>query len=630
MIAVKNVSLQRGLKSIFVDASATFYPRHKIGIVGNNGVGKTTLFSLILNQLETDSGDIECANGLRVATVQQEILNDHLPVLDYVISGYASFYELYLEMQRAVEGQQVDHYTEKQVSFEELGGYAIEAEAAKLLSGLGFTQQQLTQQVKELSGGWQIRLNLAQALLNPSDVLLLDEPTNHLDIDALVWLEKWLLAYQGMILLISHDRFFLDQVVNEILLIENKQMKLYGGNYSRYEVLRAEELELQAKQYEKQQKNIEHLQSFIDRFKAKASKAKQAQSRVKMLEKMQRIEAVQRTSSFSFEFPTTKSLSGPLIVLEDGEIGYNDAPILSDVNINLVSGMRIGLLGKNGAGKSTLIKSLVGNLALISGQQTAHDQLKVGYFAQHALESFDEIDTPLDYFRRVDPKATDQALRNFLGSFMFSNEMAQTDVKCFSGGEKARLVLASLVYLSPNLLILDEPTNHLDISLRQALNSALQFYEGALILVSHDRYLLESTVDEYWLVHDGCVETYEGDLDQYKKLILESLREQKNQNRADNQTAETSSGNKKEDRQKRAAERAKIKSYKDKVVKLEKQHQKLLQEISALENEFEITADTDALAELSKTYAAKKELAESVELEWLEALEIFEEAENNC
>jgi len=618
MILLKDISLQRGIKPIFDNASITFYPQHKVGIIGNNGVGKTTLFAMILGSLEPDAGEIQLSNGLRVATVQQEIDDYSLNVLDYVISGYKEFYPLHLEMKDAIAGKEISNYAHKQSQFEEMGGYFIEANAAKLLDGLGFNQTQLTQSVGELSGGWQIRLNLAQALLKPSDVLLLDEPTNHLDIDALVWLEKWLISYQGMILLISHDRFFLDQIVDEILLIENKIFQQYSGNYSRFERLRAEEIELQSKQYEKQQKNIAHLQSFIDRFKAKASKAKQAQSRVKMLERMQKIEAVQQEGSFSFRFPTTKIPSGPLLIIDDADIGYGEKVILSGVKINIVSGMRVGLLGKNGAGKSTLIKSMVENLPLLTGKRVRHDQLSVGYFAQHALESFDEeVSTPLDYFRSVDRKATDQVLRNFLGSFMFSNEMVSTNVQLFSGGEKARLVLASLVYLNPNLLILDEPTNHLDMSMRQALNTALQYYQGALIIVSHDRYLLESTVDNYWLVHDGKVEDYEGDLDQYKKLILDSAKEDKSKDKA----PKVSRSNKKEDRQKRAQERAEIKAIKDNAVKLEKKHQLMLEDLKLLEAKFDNDLSASGLADLSKKYEMKKSQAEDVETKWLDAME---------
>jgi ATP-binding cassette subfamily F protein 3 len=618
MILLKDISLQRGIKPIFDNASITFYPQHKVGIIGNNGVGKTTLFAMILGSLEPDAGEIQLSNGLRVATVQQEIDDYSLNVLDYVISGYKEFYPLHLEMKDAIAGKEISNYAHKQSQFEEMGGYFIEANAAKLLDGLGFNQTQLTQSVGELSGGWQIRLNLAQALLKPSDVLLLDEPTNHLDIDALVWLEKWLISYQGMILLISHDRFFLDQIVDEILLIENKIFQQYSGNYSRFERLRAEEIELQSKQYEKQQKNIAHLQSFIDRFKAKASKAKQAQSRVKMLERMQKIEAVQQEGSFSFRFPTTKIPSGPLLIIDDADIGYGEKVILSGVKINIVSGMRVGLLGKNGAGKSTLIKSMVENLPLLTGKRVRHDQLSVGYFAQHALESFDEeVSTPLDYFRSVDRKATDQVLRNFLGSFMFSNEMVSTNVQLFSGGEKARLVLASLVYLNPNLLILDEPTNHLDMSMRQALNTALQYYQGALIIVSHDRYLLESTVDNYWLVHDGKVEDYEGDLDQYKKLILDSAKEDKSKDKA----PKVSRSNKKEDRQKRAQERAEIKAIKDNAVKLEKKHQLMLEDLKLLEAKFDNDLSASDLADLSKQYEMKKSQAEDVETKWLDAME---------
>lgn len=469
-------------------------------------------------------------------------------------------------MQDSLASENFVDYSKYHEEYESLGGYAIESQAGKLLSGLGFSVSQLQQKVKELSGGWQIRLNLAQALLQESDILLLDEPTNHLDLDAVLWLEEYLQEYKGSLLLISHDRIFLDNVVKQIFYIDNKNIDTYTGNYSSYEKQSYEQKVLQQKQFEKQQKHIAHLESFVNRFKAKASKAKQAQSRVKMLEKIQRIEAVKSDSEFSFEFKQVKEhLGGTLVSLQNADLGYGTKKILNNVKLNIYNEMRIGLLGLNGAGKSTLIKSLIGDIDILSGKIEKHPNLKVGYFSQHSLDMLDLQASPLLHMQRLDSQVTqEKKLRTFLGSFNFVGDKALAKAGTFSGGEKARLVLAIIVYQQPNFLLLDEPTNHLDIGVREALTVALQSFQGAIILVSHDRFLLESTVDEYMLVGEGQVKPFDGDMKGYYKYILEV---KKTQNNTSNIAGQINEDSKKQNRRLSADKRKQLKPLQDKIKK---------------------------------------------------------------
>ncbi|WP_440682646.1 ribosomal protection-like ABC-F family protein [Cysteiniphilum halobium] len=633
MITLQNISLQRGLKILFDDVSFAIYDKQKIGLVGANGAGKTSLFMLLAQGLQADQGALEIAKGTRIVTVKQEVDDLEASVVDYVMQGNAELHQLKLAMAKALADEAYEEHARLHADFEVLGGYQLESQAAQLLDGLGFEPQQLHAPVKSLSGGWRIRLNLAQALLQQAEILLLDEPTNHLDLDAVMWLERYLQNYQGAVVLISHDRIFLDNVVGRVLYIENKGIDSYTGNYSSFEKQYHEKRLLQQKAHVKQQQKIAHLESFVNRFKAKASKAKQAQSRVKMLEKMQRIEAVHDKQSFSFSFAeNVKMPTGSLLTLEDGVLGYGDKVILSGLNTMILPEMRIGLLGKNGAGKSTFVKGLVGDLPLSQGEFKKHPDLKIGYFAQHSLDALDFNASALTHMKRLDAKVTDEQARKFLGRFNFSNEMALSAVSGFSGGEKARLALALIVYQKPNFLLLDEPTNHLDIEVREALAYALQSFDGALVLISHDRYLLESTVDEYWLVDQGQVSAFDGDLTDYYQYVLEQKKKDKQKvtseaidNKASKITdiskAQETPKNKKESRQQRAQLQAKLKPLMDKIKKTEKEMSTLQAQKEAFDIKLQdeaIYQDKMQLNEVLKAHQQAQMELEEKELTWLE------------
>ncbi|APC97055.1 ABC-F family ATP-binding cassette domain-containing protein [Francisella frigiditurris] len=627
MIFFKNVSYQVEVKELFDDVSFSIFPNQKIGLVGKNGTGKTTLFNLIQHNISADKGDIEIARNTRIVTVKQEVDDFDAKVIDYVVNGIESLKTLKHNMVEALASEDFVEYSRYHEEYESLGGYSIESQAGKLLSGLGFTTAQQDQSVKELSGGWQIRLNLAQALLQESDILLLDEPTNHLDLDAVLWLEQYLQEYKGSLLLISHDRIFLDNVVKQIFHIESKNIDTYTGNYSSYEKQSYEQKVLQQKHFEKQQKHIEHLESFINRFKAKATKAKQAQSRIKMLDKIQRIESVKADSEFSFEFKQTKEhLGGTLVSLQNTELGYGNKVILDNVGLNIYNDMRIGLLGLNGAGKSTLIKSLIGEISILSGKIEKHPNLKIGYFSQHSLDMLDMQASPLLHMQRLDTKATQEKLRTFLGSFNFTGDKALAKVGTFSGGEKARLALAMIVYQEPNFLLLDEPTNHLDIGVREALTVALQSFQGAIILVSHDRFLLESTVDEYMLVGEGKVRPFDGDMKDYYKYILE-VKKSENAPQQNKNNVE-----KKESRKLSANERRQLKPIQDRVKKLEKNLaslQKRNSEMEILLQDEELYNNKEKLQKTLLEHSDLKARIEEVEVEWFAALEELEQFQKN-
>lgn len=520
MIQFSDVSLMRGSKVLLQDANATVYPGHKAGLIGANGCGKSSLFALIKGELHTEQGDFNIPKNWQIVSVAQETPAVDRSALDYVIDGDKQYRKLQAQLISAEEthnGEQIAHL---HGLLEHVGAYDIDSRAATILAGLGFANDVMKNPVSDFSGGWRMRLNLAQALLCHSDLLLLDEPTNHLDLDAVIWLEKWLQRYTGTLMLISHDKSFLDSTVNEIISVEQQQLISYTGNYDAYEKQRAERLRLQSLQYAKQQDQIAHLESFINRFGAKASKAKQAQSRVKQLAKMETLLPVMAASEFSFEFFTPPKLPNPLIKMEQVKVGYGETIILEKLHLNLVPGSRIGLLGKNGAGKSTLIKLLAGEKKPIEGIYETSAGLRIGYFAQHQLEFLRGDDSALAHMQRLDKKATEQSLRDYLGGFGFRGDSALSKVAPMSGGEKARLVLALTVYQKPNLLLLDEPTNHLDLDMRHALNMALQGFEGAMVLVSHDRFLLASVCDDFYLVDSKQVQAFDGDLDDYKDWIL--------------------------------------------------------------------------------------------------------------
>lgn len=522
MIQFSEVSLMRGSKMLLQETSAVVYPGHKAGLIGANGCGKSSLFALIKGELHPEHGDFNIPKDWQIVSVAQETPAVERSAVDYVIDGDKRFRTLQAQLASAEEKHDGEKIAHLHGLLEQAGGYNIEARAATILAGLGFANNAINNPVSAFSGGWRMRLNLAQALLCHSDLLLLDEPTNHLDLDAVIWLEKWLQRYTGTLMLISHDKSFLDSTVNEIISVEQQQLISYTGNYDAYERQRAERLRLQSLQYQKQQDQIAHLESFINRFGAKASKAKQAQSRVKQLAKMETLLPVMAASEFSFEFFTPPKLPNPLIKMEQVKVGYGDTVILEKLHLNLVPGSRIGLLGKNGAGKSTLIKLLAGEKSPMEGIYETSAGLRIGYFAQHQLEFLRGDDSALAHIQRLDKKATEQSLRDYLGGFGFRGDNALSQVAPMSGGEKARLVLALTVYQKPNLLLLDEPTNHLDLDMRHALNMALQGFEGAMVLVSHDRFLLSSVCDDFYLVDSGQVQAFSGDLDDYKNWILKA------------------------------------------------------------------------------------------------------------
>jgi ATP-binding cassette, subfamily F, member 3 len=524
MLSFRDVSLLRGGQALFSNVSFTVHAGQKIGLTGANGAGKSSLFALIRRELAVEAGDVEVPANLTLAHVAQETPPDPRPALDYVLDGDRELRELEaaLAHEEATGGTRLG---DLHVRMATIDGYAASARAAKLLIGLGFEPGTETRPVASFSGGWRMRLNLARALMCRSDLLLLDEPTNHLDLDAVIWLESWLLSYPGTLILISHDRDFLDRVVGVIAHIERGGLKLYTGNYSAFEAARAAQLAGQQASFERQQREVAHMRAFVDRFRYKASKARQAQSRLKALERLEMIAPAHIDSPFDFEFREPKKLPQPLVTLDTVGAGYGARRVLDGLQLSLMPGDRIALLGANGAGKSTLIKILAGELKPQVGEVHGAQDLTVGYFAQHQLEQLDAQASPLLHLQRLDPKARDQDLRNFLGGFNFRNEMAQREAGTFSGGERARLVLALLLYARPNLLLLDEPTNHLDLDMRHALIVALQGFAGALVVVAHDRHLLRTTADTLLLVNDGKVAPWTGDLDDYARWLVGGRRD---------------------------------------------------------------------------------------------------------
>ncbi|PHV13294.1 ATP-binding cassette domain-containing protein [Chitinimonas sp. BJB300] len=515
MIRLSSLTLRRGTKVLLEQVDLILHRGQRVGIVGPNGAGKSSFFGLLRGELLPDAGDFEYPAGMVIASVRQETPALHASALDYVLDGDE---ELRM-IQREVANPAHDGVTHGDWlgKFEAVDGYSAEARASKLLHGLGFSTNDLQRPVASFSGGWRMRLNLAQALMCRSDLLLLDEPTNHLDLDAVLWLENWLSSYPGTLLLISHDRDFLDATVTAIAHLANSNIDLYTGNYAEFEAQKAEKLAQQQQTYEKQQREAAHLQKYIDRFRAQATKARQAQSRIKALERMEMISAAHIDSPFDFSFRQPASSPNPLLRIELGAAGYGGNRLLDEINISIESGARIGLLGRNGAGKSTLVKLLADDIALAAGTKVEGHGLKIGYFAQHQLEYLRVDESPLWHMQKLDPKTREQELRNFLGGFNFHGEMATGPIAPFSGGEKARLALALIVWQRPNLLLLDEPTNHLDLEMRHALTLALQDYVGAMIVVSHDRHLLRATTDTFWLVEEGRVKPFDGDLDDYKR-----------------------------------------------------------------------------------------------------------------
>lgn len=636
MIKLTNVSLMRGRKVLLESASAQVFPGHKVALIGSNGCGKSTLFALLRNEMSVDAGDCVVPTDWRIVSVAQETPATDRLAIEYVIDGDRNLRRLQAQLQQAEQNEDGVLIGKIHGQLEQAGAYDVEARAATILSGLGFTNVQLNAPVTDFSGGWRMRLNLAQALLCPSDLLLLDEPTNHLDLDAVIWLEKWLQRYEGTLLLISHDKAFIDNTVAQIISVEQQQLITYTGNYSAFERQRAERLRLQNIEFEKQQQKVAHLTSFITRFKAKASKAKQAQSRIKQLEKMETLLPAHAASPFSFEFAPPAALPNPLVQMEHVQLGYDDHIVLQQVKLNLVPGSRIGLLGRNGQGKSTLIKLLAGVHAPKQGVFDTAKGLKIGYFAQHQLETLDPSATPILHLQRIDEKATEQQLRDYLGGFGFNGDEALSAVAPMSGGEKARLVLALIVYQKPNLLLLDEPTNHLDLEMRHALNIALQGFEGAMVLVSHDRFLLSSVCEDFYLVDSGEVAAFTGDLDDYRDWILKQQAAEKAKANSDakalNEDASAVSERKidrKEEKRREAEFRKQVAPLKKALEKHEKAMDKCSSELKTLETSLSDTSlyNDDKKAELMQLLDKQAKLTQQLEeeeMQWLDAQEQME------
>ena len=520
MLSFNNLELVLGGKTLFDDVSLTIHHHQKVGLVGANGTGKTSLFKVIKKEIEVDQSSVSYPNDLRISYLAQEVPASDEIALQYVLSGDYRLLEIQHEIELAEKEEKFEILAELYETYSALDGYSAKSKAEQLMVGLGFKSEDFNKPLKDFSGGWRVRLNLAKTLMQPSDLMLLDEPTNHLDLDAILWLSNWIKSFPGALILISHDRDFLDDCVSFIAHLYHQSIELYSGNFTQFEILRAAKLAEMQSNYVKQQKEVAHMQSFINRFKAKATKARQAQSRVKALEKMELIAPAHIDSPFNFTISETEKISNPLISLSDSSLGYN-TPILSMVNLSIAPGDRIGLLGPNGAGKSTLIKSIVGSISLIDGQREAGTNFKVGYFSQHQVDDLDLSISAFTHIQRLDETQTEKQIRTYLGGFNFKGDKVKDPIHLFSGGEKARLAFAIISYQKPNILLMDEPTNHLDMEMRHALTIALQTFRGAILLISHDRHLLNSSVDHFYLVDNGGVDIFNGDLNDYKNYILD-------------------------------------------------------------------------------------------------------------
>ena len=621
MITLRNLSFYRGDQQLVKDANLTINTGWNLGFVGHNGTGKSSLFSLLLGGLLPDAGEAMIAKDWRVAHMAQEVEALEQSAIEYVLDGDVALRDIERNLAAAddhTDPMQLAHWHE---AFDSMHGYSAKPRAQALLAGLGFSQDKLENPVRSFSGGWRIRLNLARTLYQPSELLLLDEPTNHLDLETVLWLQDFLKAYQGTLILISHDRDFIDDVCSHILHIHNQKLTLYTGNYSAFERQRAERMALEQSMYVKQQAQRAHLEDFVRRFRAKATKAKQAQSRLKALERMPLVQLAHADSPFSFSLPSSDKMSSPLMTLKFSDLGHGDKTILSKVNFSLLPGMRIGLLGPNGAGKSTLIKTLTSEIRQLTGKRLIGDHLTIGYFSQHQTESLDAHASPLLHLQRLSPTTKEQEHRDFLGGFGFAGDAALATVGNFSGGEKARLALALLAWQRPNLLLLDEPTNHLDLDMREALVIALQEFEGAMVLVSHDRHLLASTVDEFWLVADGQVQVFDGDLDDYAQW-LKNRNQQQATTQAVNNDTNTPKVDKKQDRKEAAEQRERLRPLKQQIQKLEKEMEKLSAELAIVEavlgetSIYEVEQKAKLQQALQQQGTIKSRLAE-VEEQWL-------------
>jgi len=637
MIALKNVALRRGERLLLSEVDLAMHDGWRVGVVGRNGCGKTTLFAALMGELEVDAGQIELPSKLRIASVAQETPAIPDPAIEHVLSGDVEVSAALREEAAAAAADDHEAVAAAHLKIEALRGYDARARAGRLMHGLGFAPETHDRPVGSFSGGWRVRLNLARALMMPSDMLLLDEPTNHLDLDAVLWLEQWLLRYTGTLLMISHDREFLDGVCTHVAHLHDGRVKLYSGDYTSFERQRAEQLRQQQISHEREQAVRAHLQSFIDRFKAKASKAKQAQSRVKRLEKLAGTEAVRAESPFRFAFPTPDNLPSPLLRMDEVDCGYPPSPaqktrskILSAVKFGLEPGDRVALLGPNGAGKSTLVKTIVGELKALAGDCQLHPGVKVGYFAQHTVEALHAGHTPVQHLAMIAPGVGEQVLRSFLGRWNFAGDRAYEVVDDFSGGERARLALALIAYTQPNLLLLDEPTNHLDMEMREALAEALADFNGALVLVSHDRHLIGMCCDRFWRVAEGEVQAFDGDLDDYATWLRRRDRSNGEGKPEAAATAKVEVGSKSDRRKQAAEQRERERPLRNKLKSLEQQLANIARDLKQIEAqmgdaEVYVKAGNDAAVLIQRQAGLKRE-QESLEWQWLQTSEALESA----
>ena len=638
MLRLLNLALMRGTRLLYAHANLIASPGERIGLVGPNGCGKSTLFAAILGDLAPEDGELEAPPHERIAHVAQSFTVEDISCIDCVLSGHAPLMNAKAALKRAEASGDEMALAAAHSELAEVNEGAVVAQAKAILAGLGFAEADSCRKVHDFSGGWRNRIQLARALMRPADLLLLDEPTNHLDIDSLIWLENWLRRVEATVIIISHDREFLDRAVNTIWSIEDGTICRYAGNYSQFELARIEKLRAQESARRAYETQAAHLTSFIERFRAKATKARQAQSRIKMLEKLQTVEPVRAKREWRFNFLKPLRLPEHLVDGENLKIGYGDKVVLSGVSFSIRSGERIGILGVNGAGKSTLVKAIVGELTPMSGELRRGQGLEIGYFAQHQLDQLRMDETPLEHLRHLAPDAREQELRDFLGTYRFSGDFAEAKVAPMSGGEKARLALALIAWKKPNLLVLDEPTNHLDMETREALTMALSTYEGAVLLVSHDRHLLRAVTDELWLVHEGRKEVFEGDLDDYAKIVLDHRRVTAAEARAEHQADKAARNeaqpvNNKEARRLAAQERARIaelrKPLKKELEKVEREMNALSEKLKALDTQladpaFYNGADQGKVAQTLREHGELAPKVEALEMHWLELSEKIE------
>ena len=620
MLSFTNLALRRGPNLLFEDASFVIHRDKKVGLIGANGAGKTSLFKMITGELDVEEGYLDYPHDLRISYLAQEVPGTDEVAVQYVLEGDKQLIAIQQKIRSAEENERFDELGELHAIFNSMDGHAALSKAEQLMIGLGFSQEDLKKTVKDFSGGWRVRLNLARTLMQPSDLLLLDEPTNHLDLDAIVWLADWIKSFKGALILISHDREFLDECVNTIAHIYRQSIELYTGNYSQFEEVKALRLAEQAATFKKQQREIAHMQDFVRRFKAKATKARQAQSRVKALERMEVIAPAHVDSPFHFSIPQSDKISDPLLTLDGATLGYSSA-VLENINLSLHPGDRIGLLGPNGAGKSTLMKSLVASIPLLDGHRFEGGNLKLGYFSQHQVDDLDLSKTAYQCIQQLDPEKTEQQVRTYLGGYDFKNDKVKDPIKLFSGGEKARLALAIIAYQKPNLLLMDEPTNHLDMEMRQALTMALQSFGGAILLISHDRHLLANNVDQFLLVEDGTIGEFDGDLNDYSLRILKNLN--KSHPRKSSNTKEQTPG------AQRQLEQKKIKQLKTEIHSAEKRLKRLQEKIADVEGILQSPETYDGdfqddLHDLIRNQTELKAEIEEVEQIWLNLNEQLE------